>query len=308
MRQDAAIMVLLAAAITVVFWPLGRFDFNNYDDPGDVSENPRVQAGLTWDSILWALTTTEGCNWIPLTRLSHAAVAHLFGMDAGAHHLANLGLHIANAVLLFLVLKRMTGARWPSAAVAALFALHPLHVESVAWVTECKDVLSTLFWMLALGAYALYAERPSLVRYAAVFVLLALGLSAKPMLVTLPFVFLLLDFWPLGRLQLPPADGAPADGPWRAAAARALRLALEKVPLFALVAAMSVVTFMVQYAGGAMRPAERFLFPRAWPALLRHMRDTCGRPSGQKGWRSTTRTSCTGRCGSPWRPGRCWRA
>jgi len=259
---NLGLAILLAAVTVAVYWPVGGFEFTIYDDPSDVYENPYVLGGLTWHGIAWALTATEDANWMPLTRLSHMAVAHVAGMSAGRHHQVNLALHVANVVLLFLVLAWMTGARWPSAAVAALFALHPLHVESVAWVTERKDVLSTLFWILTMGAYAWYARRPSVVRYAAVFGLLALGLMAKPMLVTLPLVLLLLDFWPLGRLTGNAECGMRSGGLTAKAersafslrtAHSALRVVLEKVPLLALAAAASVLTYVTQQAGGAMR-------------------------------------------------------
>ena len=164
---------------------------------------------ITIENLKWAFTTTHAPYWHPLTWLSHMLDVQLFGLKAGGHHLMNVFFHIANTLLLFLILRRMTKTLWRSAFVAALFALHPLHVESVAWVAERKDVLSTLFWMLTLGAYAYYAERPGYRRYLLVLVCFLLGLMSKPMLVTLPFVLLLLDFWPLGRLQ--PAKHAGRD-------------------------------------------------------------------------------------------------
>ena len=252
MRRDIGIGLVLVLAVAGVYAPVARYNFVNYDDPDYVSDNSHVRQGLTPDNVGWAFTTLAEANWHPLTWLSHMLDYQVFGAWAGGHHLVNVALHAANSLLLFLVLKRMTGARWPSAAVAALFALHPLHVESVAWVAERKDVLSTLFWILTLGAYVRYAARPGWGRYAAVFLLLALGLMAKPMLVTLPLVFLLLDYWPLGRLEgrgPAPALG-PADRP--AARARPWALVLEKVPLLALSAASSVTTYVAQQSGGAM--------------------------------------------------------
>jgi tetratricopeptide (TPR) repeat protein len=177
-------------------WSLG---FVGYDDPGYVYENPHVAAGLGRSGLAWAFTTTTEANWHPLTWLSLMLDASIGGADARVFHVTNLLLHVANTLLLFLLLDRSTGHRWRSAFVAALFAVHPLHVESVAWVAERKDVLSTLFWLITIAAYARYTARPSPVRYAAVFAALALGLLAKPMLVTLPLVLLLLDYWPLRR-------------------------------------------------------------------------------------------------------------
>jgi protein O-mannosyl-transferase len=260
MRRNIGIGLFLVVAIAAVYWPVSRAEFVNLDDDRYVTENPHVQRGLTWAGAEWAFTTVAQSNWHPLTWLSHMADWQLFGSWAGGHHLVSVGFHAASGILLFLILARMTRRRWPSAVVAALFLVHPLHVESVAWVAERKDVLSTFFGMLTLGAYALYVERPSVGRYAAAFVLLALGLLAKPMLVTLPFVLLLLDFWPLGRLkgvgdaagQASAADFWPRPFPWR----RAGWLVLEKVPLLALVAAASVVAYVAQERGGAMLPSE----------------------------------------------------
>jgi protein O-mannosyl-transferase len=212
--------------------------------------------GLTWHGVAWAFTTEHAVNWHPLTWLSHMLDVQLYGLDAGAHHLTNLLFHIGNTLLLFGLLHRMTGALGRSAFVAGLFAVHPLHVESVAWVAERKDVLSTLFWMLTLWAYIEYVKRPDLRqssrrRYAAVLLFFALGLMAKQMLVTLPLVLLLLDFWPLGRVGIGPnpAGGwAPARDGW----ATAGRLVWEKLPLLALAAASSIATFVIHQRGGAV--------------------------------------------------------
>ncbi|MBM4017083.1 MAG: tetratricopeptide repeat protein [Planctomycetes bacterium] len=247
MRYRLAIAVLLVMAVAAAFWPLGGYAFVDYDDPGYVYENLHVQAGLSWSGVAWAFTATHQANWHPLTWLSHMLDCQLFGLWAGGHHLVNVALHAANSVLIFLVLRRMTARQWPSAVVAALFALHPLHVESVAWVAERKDVLSTFLGLLALLSYAWYAARPSVGRYLPVFVLLALGLMAKPMLVTLPFVMLLLDWWPLGRLTAVQSDGCVPR-----LASRFLRVVLEKAPLFVLAAASSMVTFIAQERGGAV--------------------------------------------------------
>jgi Flp pilus assembly protein TadD len=220
-----------------------------------VTENPRVLAGLTRDGIRWAFTSREVANWHPLTWLSHMADVEWFGTDAGAHHLVNLAFHGANAILLFLVLCRMTRMPWRSGIVAALFAVHPLHVESVAWVAERKDVLSTFFWLLTMGAYARYAERPGLLRYLPVPLLLALGLMSKAMLVTLPFVLLLLDGWPLRRFA--PAGGGPPGGTG-CPPAGIRRLLAEKAPLLLLSAACSAIAYSAQQASGTVTSLERF--------------------------------------------------
>jgi tetratricopeptide (TPR) repeat protein len=190
-----------------------------------------VLAGLTWDGVIWSFSTLEAAFWHPLTWLSLMADSELYGMNAGGYHWTNVLLHLANTLLLFLVLSRMTGAVWRSGFVAALFALHPLHVESVAWVAQRKDVLSGFFWMLAMGSYALYAERPGTDRYLLVLLLLILGLMSKPMLVTLPFVFLLLDYWPLGRFR----------GSWQG-------LVLEKIPM--IIAALCISFFALKAEKG----------------------------------------------------------
>jgi len=263
-RRDLAIIALLTMAVGAVYWPVSSFEFLNFDDGGYVRDNWNVRPGLTAKGILWAFTTVHIGNWHPLTWLSHMADCQLFGLWAGGHHLVNVALHAANSVLVYLVLARMTSRPWPSAFVAALFALHPLHVESVAWIAERKDVLSTFFGLLALLAYAWHAERPSRLRYAAVFALLALGLMAKPMLVTLPLVMLLLDYWPLGRLTAVPGSrfGAPGSrfsfpvSRFPIPASRLLSLVLEKLPLLVLAAASSVLTYAAQAEGGAVVPRE----------------------------------------------------
>ena len=235
---------LLAAAIAIVtvlaFAPVREHGFVNIDDAHYVAENPVVRAGLTWRGVGWALTTGYAGNWHPLTWISHMADVELFGFDPGAFHLTNLGLHVASALVLFSLLLRLTAAPYRSAAVAALFAVHPLRVESVAWIAERKDVLSVFLGLATLLAYAGYARRPRLRSYLVVVASFALGLMAKPMLVTLPCVMLLLDVWPLGRLRWPIA--------WR--------VVREKVPLFALAALASAVTVVVQHQAGAVRTLE----------------------------------------------------
>ena len=191
--------------------------FVNLDDNQYVYDNEQVTDGLTWHGVVWAFTSSHSANWHPLTWLSHMLDCQLFHKGAGGHHATSVLLHAAAAVLLLLALLKMTGRLWPSAWVAAVFALHPLRVESVAWVAERKDVLSGVFFMLTLWAYAAYARRPpSWWRYAVVLILFALGLMAKPMLVTLPFVLLLLDYWPLQRLSRPPGHSmSGAGGKWK---------------------------------------------------------------------------------------------
>jgi len=238
----------LAVLVAFVYWPVRHFDFTALDDGDYVQNNPHVRAGLSWSSIAWAWTTVFASNWHPLTWMSHMLDVDVFGLDAGGHHVTSVVLHAINAVLLFAVLRRMTGSMWRSGLVAALFAVHQLHVESVAWIAERKDVLSGCFWMLTLWAYASYVERPSTKRYVLVAGALALGLAAKPMLVTLPFVLLLLDWWPLGRAPGSASRGRALE-PWA-------RLIVEKLPLVAMAAASSAVTILAQRTGGALRAIE----------------------------------------------------
>ena len=262
LHSELLVCVLLLLVTLAVFWQVGEHDFVSFDDYEYITNNHHVQTGVTLDGIVWAFTTSRAANWHPLTWLSHMVDCQLFGLDPKGHHLTNVLLHLANTLLCFLVLTRMTGAIWRSGFVAALFALHPLHAESVAWVAERKDVLSTLFWMLTLWAYTFYVERPEWKRYLVVLLTFALGLMAKPMLVTLPLVLVLLDYWPLGRFQ-GYRFGAPTlsvrapinNKNWRS---RAILLVLEKSPLFALAAISSVVTLLVQQAGGAVKSFVAF--------------------------------------------------
>lgn len=234
-----------ALSITLVFGRSLAYGFVNFDDPHYVINNFSLHDGLTWTGLVWAFTTDYAENWHPLTWVSHMLDFEVWGMRPGAHRYTNILLHIASSSVLFAALFRMTGAYWRSAAVAALFALHPLHVESVVWVAERKDVLSGLFWMLALYAYAGYAKHPSFARYALVFALVALGLLAKSMVVTLPLVLLLLDYWPLKRIT------------WESKFTQQTgRLLLEKAPLLALSLLFSAVTLFIQQAGGTMKAME----------------------------------------------------
>ena len=261
MRRQLIICLLLISTTAIVFWQVGSHEFVNYDDDVYVTDNPQVQAGLKYKSVIWAFTTTHGANWHPLTWLSHMLDSQLYGSNPRGHHFTSLLLHLANTLLLFFILKRMTGALWQSGFVAALFALHPLHVESVAWVAERKDVLSTLFWLLTMWAYVRYVEHPGLRRYVFTFCIFALGLMAKPMLVTLPFVLLLMDYWPLSRFRADRVDverKPPIQLPSRFMKSDriVLRLIWEKIPLFVLAAVSSMVTLMVQQRGGAVESTD----------------------------------------------------
>jgi tetratricopeptide (TPR) repeat protein len=306
-----AIGSVLTLVTLLCYWPVTAHPFVSFDDHRYIYENPHVKAGLTWAGVVWAFRTGYAGNWHPLTWISHMGDCQLYGLNPAGHHLTNLLFHLANTLLLFLLLQRMTGPLWRSACVAALFAWHPLHVESVAWASERKDVLSTFFFMLTLLAYAKYAEKseggrknaegrmqnaessntqhaPRNTNHASRFThhvsryyllslsFFALGLMSKPMVVTLPFVLLLLDFWPLQRLSFPPTlqhSNTPT-----------LRLFLEKLPFFALALAASVVTYLVQRTGGAVSSLEalplqsrianalvvyvRYLSQTLWPAGL----------------------------------------
>ena len=266
-KQDLWIYLALLASTFAVYAQVRHFDFINLDDGIYILNNPHIVGGFRGDSLKWAFqpNTIVG-NWHPLTWLSHLLDSQLFGLDPGWHHLTNVWLHAAASMILFAFLRRATGAQWASALAAFVFALHPLHVESVAWVSERKDVLSAVFWFLTLWMYVRYAERPSARRYGAMVICFVLGLMAKPMLVTLPFVLLLLDFWPLCR----------ARSAWQ--------LVREKLPLFALSAAAAVITYTVQEAGGAVMQSSKaslglrvgnaltsyvwYLWKTIWPAGL----------------------------------------
>jgi len=243
--RSALVCAFLALATLAVYWPVGFYPFVNFDDTTYVSNNPWVMQGLSWEGTRWAFTTLYFANWHPLNWLSHMADVELFGTWAGGHHLTSVLLHGLNSALVFLVLRRMTGAVWRSAAVAALFALHPLHVESVAWVSERKDVLSSCFGLLALLCYASYAKRARPLALLSTTVLFYLALMTKPMLVTLPFVMLLLDYWPLRRLDGPLED---RQLEW----SRVRGLVLEKLPMFAAVAGSCVVTVIAQERSGTI--------------------------------------------------------
>lgn len=247
---DAIIAAALALGSLLLYVQTFSFGFVDYDDPEYVTANPVVQHGLTPVGVKWAFTTTTFANWLPVTWLSHMLDCELYGMNGGGHHATSAALHAINAALVFVLLRMLTGSRWRSAAVAALFAFHPLRVESVVWIAERKDVLSATFFLLTLIAYARYCRGPSARRYLLVVAMYALGLMSKTMLVTLPFVLLLLDYWPLGRLRPAPSDDRLASPPSIPGHIR--RLIIEKIPLFALAAISAVWTVVLQRQGGAM--------------------------------------------------------
>jgi tetratricopeptide (TPR) repeat protein len=256
-RNIILVYAALTLAAVIAFEPVRHNGFLGYDDPYYVTDNPNIQAGLSLKSLIWAFTNPVGANWHPLTTLSHMLDCQLFGQDPFWHHFTNLLLHIANTLLLFWVLTKMTAAFWPSVFVAAIFAVHPLRVESVAWVAERKDVLSGLFWMLTMAAYLHYVRRPAIGRYLLVLLSLCLGLMAKPMLVTLPFVLLLLDFWPLRRVRLT-TQTILSDADPGFAEVRLRCSVLEKLPLLLPVAASCIITYLVQQKWGAMTLAVYF--------------------------------------------------
>jgi protein O-mannosyl-transferase len=270
----------LAAIILVVYLPAGSHTFFILDENDHVTENPYVANGLTGAGIIWAFTSVAAFNWHPVTWLSHMTVAQFYGMDPGAHHLANVLIHTAASVVLFLLFLRVTGARWQSLFVAALFALHPLHVESVAWVAERKDVLSALFGFLTLLCYAQRVTKPSKPGpYSLPLVFFILGLMSKSMLVTLPLIMLLMDFWPLSRYR---QDEQAAVKPQRFT--RLAQLIGEKIPFFALSLAAGLLAIYAQHKGGATKGLEavpfalrlenalvayaKYLFKTLWPVDL----------------------------------------
>jgi len=259
-----------------VFWQVHTFDFVNYDDDKYISENEHITSGLTFNNIVWAFKEPHFFMWHPMTTISNIVDYHLFGLKPGWHHLTNLILHILNILLLFGILKAMTARIWPSAFVAAIFALHPLNVESVAWISERKNVLSTFFWMLTVVAYIRYVKYQHLSNYLLVIFTFALALMSKPVTVTLPFVLLLLDYWPLNRDQIGQSSTAKWQTWWS--------LIREKIPLFILSAILCVITVFAQRSGGVIMRLEmlpmrlrlanavisyvRYISKTFWPASL----------------------------------------
>jgi tetratricopeptide (TPR) repeat protein len=261
-RQPARFWVCVCLALLAwgVFGQTLWYDFINYDDPNYVYENTNVTSGLSVTGIAWAFTHIHSMNWHPVTTISHMLDCQFFGLRAGAHHFTNVLLHTIAVVLLFIALERMTGALWCSAFVAAVFAIHPLRVESVAWIAERKDVLSGVFFMLTLLAYKHYVRAPSVGRYLVIAAMLGLGLMSKPMLVTVPFVLLLLDYWPLKRI----------DGKRSQVGLQPAKLLLEKVPLLLLSAVSSMTTFLVQRAAVGFT-GDLPVFPRMTNALVSYV-------------------------------------
>ena len=247
------ISLLLILSIIIAYGQVKNFDFVGYDDQEYITENSHVQKGLTVESIIWAFTSFHSANWHPLTWLSHMLDCELYGLNPMGHHWTNLTFHMINTILLFLVLKLMTGAIWRSAFVAALFALHPLHVESVAWVSERKDVLCTFFGLLMIFSYYRYVKISSLKNYLLVIIFFSLGLMSKPMLVTFPFVLLLLDFWPLKRFQFKDDRIIQSDGVTCFGFKEFFQLILEKIPLLIPVVISCILTFLAQKSGGAVK-------------------------------------------------------
>jgi tetratricopeptide (TPR) repeat protein len=275
-KKDTRVIVVACLALFLftlaLYSRVKSYSFINYDDQTYVAKNLQVRSGLSWKTFTWSLTATEGSNWHPLTWLSHALDCQLYGLNPAGHHLTSVLFHCLNVLLLFLLLHRATRLAGRSALVAALFALHPLNVESVVWIAERKNVLSTAFFFLAIGAYGWYALKPSVKRYVLVAVLFVLGLASKPMVITLPLVFFLLDFWPLGRIRVLSLPSLPArqirnrkaQSQRLAIGTRCsvpqvsfLSLAVEKLPLLLLSAASAVVTVIAQRSGGAVRSLER---------------------------------------------------
>lgn len=254
------ISFFLTIALCFIYLQVIDYQFINFDDEQYVTENIHVISGLNLNNIEWAFTSTYASNWHPLTWISHMMDVYLFGINPGIHHVINVIYHILNSVLLFIVLNKITGAVWRSAAVAALFAFHPLHVESVAWISERKDVLSTFFWILTIYMYLRYVLSHTVSKYLLMIVSFSLGLMAKPMLVTLPFVLVLLDFWPLKRRELSPADKGSQSESSKIYMQGPLKLVLEKIPLIILSLTASGITFYAQSAGGAVNSLELVSF------------------------------------------------
>jgi tetratricopeptide (TPR) repeat protein len=258
-KRNPIVCLLLAVVTLALYNPVNRHPFVNYDDDRYVTENPHIRQGLTADTFTWALTSTEQANWHPLTWMSHALDVSLYRLNPVGHHFTNFLLHAVNVILLFLLLMWATSRLGPSLFVAALFALHPINVESVAWVAERKNVLCTMFFLLTLWAYGWYARKPRWTRYLAVAALFAAGLASKPMVITLPFVLLLLDYWPLARVRAANRN-ATTDVHSEHPTFSWSRLVIEKLPLLALSAASAVITMQAQQAGGAVRTTIEFSF------------------------------------------------
>ena len=281
-RYRPIIGFLLVAVTLAIYWPATRFEFTNFDDPDYVSDNRMVQAGLTWTSIKWALTSTKSSLWLPVTRLTHLAAWEVFGANSGGHHLVNIVIHAINALLAFLVVERMTGAVARSAFVAALFAWHPLRVESVAWVAELKDVLAVSFWFLTMLCYLRFIKTRRMVDRLLLIGTYALGLMCKPMLVTLPFALLLIDVWPLNRLRFPALFGrardagtptGPASRPDSPSGITWRQAVVEKLPLFVMALAFCAVTLLTATKSVAPVPST-YRIANAFVSYARYLGKT----------------------------------
>jgi Tfp pilus assembly protein PilF len=277
--QRLVFCLLLVLATVALYNPVTRAPFLNLDDGIYVTDNPQVRAGLSWKTVVWAFRSTAATNWHPITWLSHAFDCQIFGLNPAGPHAINVLLHAANVVLLFLLLESATGLAWRSLMVAALFALHPINVESVAWIAERKNLLSMLFFLIALGAYGWYTRRPGLGRYVAVTLAYALGLMTKPQVITFPFVLLLLDYWPLRRLAQPEENGGESASPFSRRSSF-WSLIAEKVPWFALSAVSAFITMKVQtdatqvklplwiHLGNAAIAYVKYIEKAFWPVNL----------------------------------------
>jgi hypothetical protein len=294
----AAVALLLCGITAAIYLQVRHHDFVHYDDPIYITANPALRAGLSRDTLIGAFAEPYETNWIPLTWISLQIDHAFFGFEPAGYHLVNVALHALSAVLLYLALLQLTGSAWPSAFVAAVFAVHPLHVESVAWAAERKDTLSGVFWMLTLLAYGLYTARSgSVARYGLVAVCFSLGLLAKPMLVSLPLLLLLLDYWPLGRLRRDAPRG-------RLDSARLRPAVIEKLPLAAIAVAVAAVTVAVQSKAGAMStdasssathsPLRRH--PRGSPQPRRWRSPAS--PGSSRAWRLRVRICWWAGCGT----------
>jgi protein O-mannosyl-transferase len=250
-RVDLFICIIIIMATLCVYSQVKKYDFVGFDDNEYVYENAHVKTGLTLKNILWAFTAFHSNNWHPLTWISHMMDCQVFGLNPGLHHLMNLFFHIVNSLLLYFVFKQMTGEQWKCGFMAAVFALHPLHVESVAWISERKDVLTAFFWLLAMWSYFRYSKRPCLATYAWVFIFFLLGLLSKPMIITLPFVLMLMDYWPLDRFDNQAIAGFNIRK-------KLFLLVLEKIPLLILVPVSSLLTFYAQKQGGIVKSLDIF--------------------------------------------------
>ena len=266
-RPELLISLCLVIAILATYWQVRNFDFILFDDAEYVTQNHHIKNGLTYDNLIWALTSTYAANWHPLTWVSHMSDISMYGMDAGQHHITNLILHIINSLLLLIILKQMTGNLWPSSFAAALFALHPLHVESVAWIAERKDVLCTLFGMLTLLTYIRYLKRLERKWYLLALLFYIAGLMAKPMLVTLPFLLLLLDYWPLKRFEAQLSDNKFTIQEYLSLSIftkskfylkSIFKLILEKLPFIAFAVASGIVTLFAQHSSDAVASMDLY--------------------------------------------------